>query len=237
MYNIKNKKFLFFIFTFVIIICVFIYKYIGIDLLQYKILNKTIMTNSEQFKDKNNSILFLGDSIVYGCNWEALFARNDIVNKGVSGNNTTDILNRIDEIVDLKPKTIFLSFGVNDLRQVNGQYDNIDVDKSIKNYSLIINNIKTNLPNSNIYIESVLSVNNDILKEKSKINNIYNFYIDNYYISVFNTKLKQLAIDNNITYIDNNNFIPSNETTIDGLHPNLKGYIILKKNLNKYINV
>lgn len=210
---------------------IIIYKSGGINQTAYKVLSKTV------YRSRNlevNKITFLGDSIVDRCNLKALF-NADIVNEGVSGNTTADILNRLDEVINLKPSTLFLHFGVNDLRQVKGQTNEVNIDNSIKNYSEIIDTIKSKLPNTKIYIENVLPVDNNIIAEKAKTDNIYNFYIDNKDIDVFNTKLEQLALKNNITYIKHLTFNPNTET-VDGIHPNIEGYLILKKDLEQYVS-
>jgi len=214
-----------------ILICGTIYREGGIGYTKYEVYAKTVY-NKREFK--NNQVTFLGDSIVDKCNLNALFNDGNIVNKGISGNRTIDILNRLDDIIKLNPSILFLHIGINDLRQTKGQVSNINIDKSTENYSEIIKTIKTKLPNTKIYIESILPVDNNIIAEKSKTNKSCDFYISNDYVQAFNTNLKIIALDNNITYINHNTFNPATET-VDGIHPNVKGYFILKNDLQQYV--
>jgi len=176
-----------------------VYKEGEVGYAKYKFSAKTIY-RQKQFK--SNEIMFLGDSIVERCNIDALFNHRNIVNEGVSGNTTTDILNRLDSVIRLKPSTLFLHFGVNDLIQIKGQLSNVNINKSSDNYSKIINTIKIKLPNTKIYIESILQVDNNIITERYKTDKLYNFHISHDDIIAFNSKLQVLASKNNITYIN-----------------------------------
>lgn len=208
-----------------------IYREGGLGYTKYEVFANT-KYNKREFK--SNQVMFLGDNIVDKCNLNALFNDANIVNEGISGNSTIDILNRLDEVIKLKPKTLFLHIGINDLRQIRGKVSQINIDKSTQSYSKIIKTIKTNLPNTRIYIESILPVDNNIITQKYKTDKLYNFYISNDYIEAFNTNLKIIALENNITYINHNLFNPTTET-VDGIQPNVKGYFVLKNDLNQYI--
>ncbi|MBU3182802.1 SGNH/GDSL hydrolase family protein [Clostridium psychrophilum] len=220
------------LFAVILISVGFVYREGGVGYTKYKVYANTIY-NKREFN--NNQVTFLGDSIVDKCNLNALFNDGNIVNEGVSGNTTTDILNRLDDVIKYKPSILFLHFGVNDLKQASKQYTKIDVDKSTYNYSKIIDIIKTKLPNTKIYIESILPVDNNIIAKLHKANKEKVLYISNDYIYAFNTNLKIIASSNGITYINHNTFNPTTET-VDGIHPNVKGYFILKNDLKKYIN-
>ncbi|WP_298845815.1 GDSL-type esterase/lipase family protein [Clostridium sp.] len=208
-----------------------IYREGGVGYTKYEVYAKTIY-NKREFK--NNQVTFLGDNIVDKCNLNALFNDANIVNEGKAWDTTIDILNRLDDVIKIKPKTLFLHIGINDLKQTKGQISKINIDKSMQNYSDIIKIIKTKLPNTKIYIESILPVDNNIIAQKYKSDKLYNFYISNDYIKVFNTNLKIIALENNVTYINHSTFNPTTET-VDGIQPNVKGYFILKNDLQQYI--
>lgn len=210
---------------------VVVYKNGGVAYTKYKVYAKLLYKNKQV---KENQIIFIGDSIVNRCNLNALYDNSNINNEGISGNNTMDILDRLDNVINLKPSTLFLHFGVNDLRQEKGQINRVNINKSIDNYSKIIDRIKNNLPNTKIYIESVLYVDNNIISEKAKTDIIYNFHISNDDITIFNIKLKQLALDNKITYINHDKFNSTTQTD-DGIHPTLEGYFELKNDLKEYV--
>lgn len=216
---------------FIALICIFIVKVGGVDVVEYKVLSKTIDKNDRTLE--NEKITFLGDSIVDRCNLKALFNK-DIVNEGVSGNTTQDILSRLDNTIKLHPTKLFLHFGVNDLRRVNGQKSDVNIDKSIDNYNKIINEIESKSPKTTIYIDSITPVDNGLIAEIYKTDKTYNFSISNHDIKLFNEKLQSLADSKNIVFIRHTGFNPNKET-VDGLHPNVQGYIDLKKDLNKFV--
>lgn len=87
----------------------------------------------------NNKYIFLGDSLTFGYgvrpseNWVNLLKNNlkiSILNKGVNGSTTVDMLCRFKkDIIDNNPKTLFIMGGTNDLlsnRSVNSIILNIE---------------------------------------------------------------------------------------------------------------
>ena len=93
----------------------------------------------------SNPFIFIGDSLTFGygvpknkCwveilkNYSSSFNMDfSIINKGINGNTTTDMLNRFTEDVTLfNPKSIFIMGGTNDLlsnRPLNLILDNIEL--------------------------------------------------------------------------------------------------------------
>lgn len=80
------------------------------------------------YPPQNETVVAFGDSLVQGVGateGNDLFSQvsrltgKRIINKGVSGNTTQDGLNRIDDVLDLKPGVVIVVLGGNDyLRQV-----------------------------------------------------------------------------------------------------------------------
>lgn len=165
-------------------------------------------------------IVFLGDSITAFEDWNVLFGVSDIFNAGVSGNTTDDILARLDQVVSSKPQKLFLMAGINDL--LNGQ----DVAHVLANHELLINRIRTESPDTIIYVQSLLPINNDILESET---------VDSWEIFAVNDNLKALADNQAVFFIDlyphfcgaDNRLYRS--YTWDGLHPNSHGYAVWKK--------
>ena len=88
----------------------------------------------EEFKKDpigQNKIVFLGNSITEGGgNWNTRFDVNNIVNRGISGDITEGILDRLEEIIYYKPIAVFLLIGINDIF-------NADIPDREKNNTLI----------------------------------------------------------------------------------------------------
>ncbi|MBR2050772.1 MAG: GDSL family lipase, partial [Rikenellaceae bacterium] len=60
-------------------------------------------------------IVFLGNSLTDGCEWDELFGMKNIKNRGINADNTVQMQKRIDHIIKGQPKKLFLLTGVNDL--------------------------------------------------------------------------------------------------------------------------
>jgi lysophospholipase L1-like esterase len=167
-----------------------------------------------------NEIVFLGNSITERGEWQEILSgyRYPVVNRGVGGDNSFGILARMDEVLTAKPKAIFLMDGINDL------FRKLPYEVSIYNYRRIIRMIKIKSPKTKIYIESALPINEEMTtaaytKGRSKM------------VPVLNEKIKQLAKEENITYIDivplfsDENGNLNKEITMDGVHLKASAYI------------
>lgn len=167
-----------------------------------------------------NEVVFLGNSITERGEWQEILSgyRYPIVNRGVGGDNSFGILARMDEILTAKPKAIFLMDGINDL------FRKLPYDVSIYNYRRIIRMIKRKSPKTKIYIESALPINEEMTtaaytKGRSKM------------VPVLNEKIKQLAKEEKIIYIDivplfsDENGNLKKEITMDGVHLKASAYI------------
>ncbi len=98
-------------------------------------------------------IIFLGNSITDGGEWSELFADLKIKNRGISGDNTAGVLNRLAEIYKRKPAKVFLLIGTNDLAR------NISPDSVVKNILWIASLIKEKSPQTKLYVQSIFPVN------------------------------------------------------------------------------
>ncbi len=126
---------------------------------------------------------------------------------------------RLDNILSGKPKKIFLLIGVNDLG------DRTEPDTVVYRIGKIIKKIQTDSPATQIYLQSVLPVNEHFPKFRSlpRIQGL---------IKPLNSDLKVLAQTLNVTYIDlfshfekNKNERLNPDYTNDGLHLTGAGYL------------
>ncbi len=184
-----------------------------------------------QFKALPNTkdeIIFLGNSITAGGNWSELFQDIRMKNRGISGDVTEGILFRLDEITESKPSKIFIMIGINDLSK------GLSIDSILTNYKIILNKISDESPNTNIYIQSILPVNNRYSVFKNHVNKGDS-------ILIINRKLKRIADSFNLTYIDLfSSFADADgrlkdKYTLDGLHLKGRGYWLWKDNIEEYI--
>ncbi|MDD2644509.1 MAG: GDSL-type esterase/lipase family protein [Methanobacteriaceae archaeon] len=174
-----------------------------------------------------NNIYFLGDSLTDGCEWSELLSNPKIKNRGIMGDSTEGVLNRLNQITQSKPQKVFIMIGINDL------LNNIETTKILDNYQKIITTIRNDSPKTKIYIESVLPLNFELDKTKRPINNQN--------ISDFNNNLKNFTDNSNIFYIDlysaflNSSWQLNEKYTLDGIHLNGQGYLIWKNEISKYV--
>lgn len=176
----------------------------------------------------SDKVVFLGDSITAIENWNALLGVSYVANAGISGDTTDDVLGRLDAAIAHKPRKLFLMIGVNDLLK------NREVDYIFKNYETILSRIKTQSPDTIIYLQSVLPVDKNVLKMEG---------FDEQKVLALNEKIKSLVDGKNVIFIDlyasfcgNNNKI-YRKYTVDGLHLSAAGYAVWKNLIASYVRI
>lgn len=179
---------------------------------------------------RHEAIIFLGNSLTEWGNWSQFFQDQHIVNRGIAGDNTLGILNRLDEIIRAKPKAVFLLTGINDISLSRSS------DKAFTIIRSIVYQLQTATQNTNIYIQSVFPINNDFKRYKRLIGKEQE-------IKKLNRLLENFAKEEKITFINVYPYLISTkqkdmlnpEFTTDGLHLNSRGYEIWTKVLSPYI--
>lgn len=182
-----------------------------------------------EIKDSYSNYLFLGDSITDFYDLDKYYKDFPVVNSGISGNTTDDILDDMkNRVYDYNPSKVFLLIGTNDL------IHNKSVDEIVDNIKKIIDEINESRPQTKIYLESIYPVNKDIDEDMVNVR-------DNKDIKKINKELEKYCKDSNCTYLNiydelinkDGNF--DEKYTDDGLHPNDKGYEVVTKELKKYL--
>lgn len=177
---------------------------------------------------KEDKIVFIGDSITQSYNLEKYIPSFNIINEGISGNTTNDVLNRLDTIVFKHQDIIFLLIGTNDLAFTPHTNDEI-----IDNIKEIIKTIQIKLPTAKIFVQSIYPVNYEVNPLMvGKRNNTDILYINKYVQNIEGT-----------TYIDIHNVLQDENGklnkvyTNDGLHINTLGYEVITKVLIKMLRL
>lgn len=177
-----------------------------------------------------NNIVFAGDSITEGYQFQEFFPGVIIYNRGISGITSEQLLTNIKEhIFNLKPSKLFLLIGTNDIHkdiQPKETIDNIlNICQQINKFNkdIIVNVISVYPVNEDKkYVDMVSERRNDLIKD---INLKVKTQLSNYQNTNF--------IDLYDELIENNNL--SEKYTYDGLHLNMAGYEKVSKLLNKYL--
>lgn len=167
-------------------------------------------------------VVFVGDSITYKCQWNELYPDKSIKNRGIGSDTTSGLLTRIDSIIKTQPDKLFIMIGINDLSI------GINEDVTIENYREIVSRLQNELPNAEIFVQSILPVE----KEKG---------IDIQKIKGLNNKLQSMCEEFHIEYINlydkfsNDEGFLIEEYSYDGVHLSSNGYEVWKNILDSYI--
>lgn len=171
----------------------------------------------ESFPNSGKDIIFLGNSITAGVDWSELLDEKYARNRGISGDITFGVLERLDEVIEGKPAKVFILIGINDISR------NIPDSVIVDNYRKMITRIKQESPKTKIYFQTLLPVNNEFTQFK-------NHYNKDEHILYINAELKKLAKTYRINLI---NLYPhfqgkdgklEKSFTQDGLHLTAEGY-------------
>ena len=155
--------------------------------------------------------------------WHLYFPEYKIVNLGLIGDNIKGMDSRINMIRDVSPEKIFIMAGINSLADENYL-------ECLHDYEKMLSDIQKQLPESSLYIQSVLPVS----REKE------NQYISNPNIDKLNHELEILAEKNEITFIDMSELFKGNcelkqTFTSDGIHINDDGYKVWSDCISQYV--
>lgn len=209
----------------------------------------TMMGTSQRLTKTNNytsltdiapheATVFFGDSITELCPTEEIYADYmktsgiSVINRGISAETTTTMVERFeDNVIGLKPRNLVLLMGVNDLSE------GTSLEQIVKNIQTMIQMTKTKSPQTHIILQAVYPINKterEEYYEKFQIGDR-----DNETINQLNKKLEKLASDEQITFLNVNEYLMNeqgelrNDYTSDGLHPNIAGYMAIRDQIIK----
>ena len=166
-------------------------------------------------------IMMLGDSITAGFDVAKYFPDFDVVNKGISGDNTDLILARLTtDVVDVRPDYLFILVGTNDMA---GLFTN---EKVIANYEKILKILKEHIPLTKITVQSILPTRELENRPLPRIR-------------LLNSMIEAAAKKYNAAYIDWTTLFEGPDGCIlealseDGLHLTEEGYALWAAHLRK----
>jgi lysophospholipase L1-like esterase len=186
---------------------------------RFKAENERVIENKAPVK-----LVFMGNSITEG--WKSFdpnfFNSTDYVNRGIGGQTTPQMLIRFkQDVLDLKPKGVVILAGTNDIAGNTGPMSIQEIYNQIESMAGLaaLNKIE-------VFLCSVLPVYDypwkPGLKPAPKI-------------VALNEMLKKLAGEKNYLYIDYFSEMSDDKNGLkaslgaDGVHPNEKGYEIMKR--------
>ncbi len=153
--------------------------------------------------------LVLGDSFAEGLVGYGVLYSNNVVGIRSRGIKTMD--EDLEKAIIMQPQALFLQYGANDLLNFGS-----NVDGFINAYETQIDLIREKLPNTELYINCVLPVSQEVMQ------NSPNFQ----YYALYNEKLEALCEEKDCTFIDNIPILENSDAPFspDGIHPNVFFY-------------
>lgn len=185
----------------------------------------------QEGKLPSNVIVMYGDShSEYGGDWSRHFpGAGKIINRGIIGDDSQGMYNRLDLVLPCHPKKIFFECGANDLSH------GWTVERVFQGITHVLATIRERSPKTELYVQSVLPLNEEVgtwkyLKGKDDL------------IIQLNNKLKEYCASHALTYIDlYTPLLGAHPKTMkaeycrDGLHLTEKGYEVWAKTIRPYI--
>jgi len=130
----------------------------------------TFFKRINEFKENpigQNKVVFLGNSITNGLRRHfSKFNRSDLVNRGIDGDISLGILERIDEIIYYKPKAVFILIGLNDFFNDLTKMPEVTPKFVSKNIIKAANKNQRESPKTKIYLQTILPINTQQYQKK-----------------------------------------------------------------------
>ncbi|OUT99363.1 MAG: hypothetical protein CBB92_05595 [Flammeovirgaceae bacterium TMED32] len=184
----------------------------------------------KKFKKKPiypGDIVFIGNSITEGGkDWGAKLKIDNVKNRGISGDVTDGVLSRLGELIKYEPESIFIMIGVNDLFNLYYRKEIPSPDYVINNLLKITTLLHEKLPNTKLYLQTLLPTARDFINEK---------------IDIVNASIRIHQSDETYSLIDLNPHFTTDDglinpsLTYDGTHLNSKGYLLWSELIMKYL--
>jgi lysophospholipase L1-like esterase len=165
---------------------------------------------------QRDSTVFLGDSVTADAAWGEMFG--NLLNRGVRGNTTQDVIDRLPEISGRKPRVVYLMIGINDLlRGATPAFVRQQVAE-------VHDRLRAASPETELNLVSVLPIREDEVAGDLR----------NQTILSLNQQLADLCSERRLRFIDAFSSLSDGrgelrkELTYDGLHLRPEGYWALR---------
>lgn len=189
-----------------------------------------VITKKEEVVVMDDNYLFLGDSITEQYDLDEYYNDLPVVNSGISGNKTKDLLNDLNNrVYQYNPSKVFLLIGTNDIQS------KVEEDVIVNNIKKILEDIHENRPYAKLYLEAIYPVDEGSSGAQDRTNKE---------IQSINASLEDYCKKNDITFIDMYDLLLDPESdkdrlfedySKDGLHISDEGYEVITEELMKYI--
>jgi lysophospholipase L1-like esterase len=179
----------------------------------------------------STSIVMLGNSLTENAgDWSRRLRRDGVVNRGIIGDNTTGMSERLCQITPHHPRAICLMAGINDM---SGGISAIEVAARVNS---LIETIHQQSPQTKLFVQSILPINESNGRWRTLTDRTDD-------IPWANMLIRAYCESHGIVYVDifpyltyyGSNRLRANLTS-DGLHLNEQGYAIWQKKLRQELH-
>ena len=192
-----------------------------------KVVEKTV---TKEVVVMDDNYLFLGDSITDFYDLDEYYEGLPVVNSGIDGNDTQDILDDMENrVYQYNPSKVFLLIGTNDIDHGDS------LDSIVDRIEQILLEIREIRPYAELYLESIYPVMEGERAVNSRTNEK---------IITINKRLEDFCKKEQITYIDMFDLLVDSSSekvqinpkyTKDGLHLSDEGYDVVTNEVKKYL--
>lgn len=182
----------------------------------YADVRRTILSNLPIY---SNDIVFIGDSHTQLFEINEFIPGYAIKNRGINGDNIKGVYSRLGEVINGRPKKLFINIGTNDI----GNHETID---SFKYYlNKIIFNTSRASPQTKLFFQSILPTNSKSYEK----------------VKILNKCIYEISTAHKIPYIDLYTSVAIRDKLNqkydcgDGLHLNYAGYTKWAEILKPYL--
>lgn len=152
--------------------------------------------------------IFMGDSISEGLSEYEILNPSSVM--AIKGRNTISAKNDVESVVNLNPANIVMFYGMNDMLMFQ------NASEFVNSYEELINSLESKIPNTRIFINSVMPANEEATESEPSLNK----YVE------FNIALQEMCKKLKIQYVDTTYMLKDDSTFYeqDGIHMVYKFY-------------
>lgn len=168
-------------------------------------------------------VVFIGNSITYGGEFDKAFPTIKICNLGYPSDDLKGMRRRVPQIKAMHPQKVFIMGGLNGLIQMN-------LDDFRTQYESLVKELKYASPETQLFLQSILPVNEELFGHP---------LTPNQKIEQANMIIKDVALSNHSTYIDLHSHYQQDgklnkEYSDDGIHLKEEAYQYWYKTIKQY---